>query len=874
MVMIDEYVKSEKRFTSLVKELSDIIFILEKSGAIRFVSDSIENILGYEPEDLTGKNIGHLIHKKNRTQFKALFKNTIKENRGTFIKEFQFQHNNGMWIYLEISGTNLLSDSNVNGFVLNGRDITYRKEIESVLEKINRQKEMILEFTGDGIFGVNCNRKCTFINPVAARLLKIIGENVIGEPDHDVVTYLDENKKKYKKIKEPVANALKKGTVSRISNGFFQCTDGTTFPVEYIVNPIKENTKITGAVITFSDITERKLAEQQLELAKTEAERANNAKSEFIANMSHEIRTPLNSIIGFLDILQNTKLHPDQSEYVQIIRESSFNLLNIINDILDISKIEKGKLELDIIEFNPVKEFETTVNLFSTATSEKDITFITYIDPALPAAIQGDPLRINQALINLLGNAVKFTGTEGMITVEILLTEVRDKKCTVHFSVKDTGIGIPDEKQKIIFDAFTQADSSVTRNYGGTGLGLTITRNLIDQMKGQLQFTSIEGEGSYFYFDLTFDITDTSDNFNTNTVSLAYFDDPLSPEAEMFEWYCRKLNYQYTPISEIKDLNDSQADIIFINFNYLSGLTDTINPADTNTGFTVFLMNNYTESYLSEPDRAGTIYKPVTATKLVNSIREYLSGSALQPASKAARFQNKGEILAAEDNKNNQKLMVLMLNQLGYSVDIVSNGFEAIDAAKSKKYDAILMDINMPLCDGIEATKQIKNNENYDNTIPVIALTAKAIKGERENILSSGLDDYIPKPVTLQNLEFILNRNIKGNSIDEKATVNINSISREMGLSEEDVYELLQDFINTLDEYMEPLKKAIEDSDYRKISHTAHKLKGSSATYNFTALTDILTDMESKAEDENDTDYTSMYNELMIEINKIKNSIL
>ncbi len=891
--MLDGVVQKERRFHSLVKESSDIITILHADGSIHFASDSVEKIMGFRPTDVEGKVFFDFVHKKDVDSFKNEFFKSVETPGYHFIVEAQFSHKNNYWIYLEVAGTNLLHDPNVQGVVLNSRDITDRKQIESVLERINRQRQMILESTGDGIYGLDIQGRISFINPSGARILNVDEEETIGRLESDVIRHLSCDGGEYTEEDSPVSVTLKDGAPMRSHNAYFKRMDGVVFPVEFIVNPIVEESKIIGAVVSFNDITLRKQTEQELLRVTAEAENANRAKSDFLANMSHEIRTPLNSIVGFIELLKRTSLDSTQHDYLDTIVDSSSNLLGIINDILDFSKIEKGKLELEAVEFDPIERFENAVEMFSAGTGEKNIDYNVFIDPSLPARLRGDALRINQVLINLIGNAVKFTPEGGSIRVRIINSGIYNNRYQIYFVVSDNGIGIPVDKQRDIFKAFTQADNSVTRKFGGTGLGLAISYNIIRQYGGDLNIDSISGKGSTFYFDLLLEgSSDYNDSVKLSSKINALFIINERPDSEKaVRKYCNEFGINFDITDETAShLND--ADIVFCDIDCTNTKDIQTCMAAFGQGIPLVLISSYRPDLDFDYIRSicdRLIIKPLTGTKLKSAIEELVLGTVPDSGdASATEYSFSGSVLVAEDNPNNQKLMKIMLSETGIDADIAGDGREAVEKSRQKNYDCILMDVNMPELDGIEATKLIREDENKTGRhVPIVALTAKAIKGERSQLLSSGMDDYLSKPVTMERLCLLLGRylhpetkskekvktkdKIKDIETDsETVSVSLPDISSSLGLQEDIVKKLLKDFIDSIDEYMNSLSEAVESGSSGNIRLYAHKFKGAASTYKFNELSRLLMGMEEAAERDVPFDFGSLLGKVVDEIVRVR----
>lgn len=882
--VLDGVVQKERRFHSLVKESSDLIIILKQDGIIHFTSDSVEKILGYKTYEITGLSIFNLVHRKDNELFKNQIARMVSKGIKTFIIEAQFAHKNENWVYLEVSGTNLLSDPNVEGIVLNSRDVTDRKQIESVLARINRQREMILTSTGDGIFGLDVNGRITFINPAAMRLLGITSKDARGKHVSEVIHNVNSDGTPAPGSFTTIDPTYRNGKVINSQDTCFMRSDSSIFPVEFKAYPIIENDIIIGAVVSFNDITARKRAEQDLLRVTAEAEEANRAKGEFLANMSHEIRTPLNSIIGFLELLKQTDLDSSQIEYLDTVVDSSSSLLGVINDILDFSKIEKGKLELDIIDFNPLEEFEKAIDIFSTKAGENNIEYNVFIDPALPAHLRGDPLRINQVLINLISNAMKFTPSHGKISVRISLIEEHENNCEIYFVVSDTGIGIAENKQKIIFDAFTQADSSFTRKYGGTGLGLAISHNLITQYGGELNIESEPGKGSKFFFDLILEKSSAESkqtkSFNHEITVISILA-PSGNNTSFFKMYMDALNLNYD-VSDIISLpRHTSFDIIFYDVDYAGPANLTHVPEQAHGKPVVAVLNynpNIDFHHLRQYSNKVLI-KPLTPMKIIRTIEELvMKKSSAPPLSAIDNVRLMGSVLVAEDNSNNQKLMKIMLSGMGLKADIANNGNEAVEKYCTGHYDCILMDVHMPECDGIEATRKIREIEKEKTQhIPIIALTAKAFSKEKAHLLSQGFDDYITKPVTMERMKLHLGQHLLHvtagtvrHSAESLHTIDYMHIGVKLGIPEDDARELVSDFIASIDEYMLSLESSVKDNNLSAIEQASHKFKGSAAQYQFDNLAGILQEIEDSAAAGSHINYSILMDQIREQILKIR----
>jgi signal transduction histidine kinase/CheY-like chemotaxis protein len=572
---------------------------------------------------------------------------------------------------------------------------------------------------------------------------------------------------------------------------------------------------------------------------------ASEAKSMFLANMSHEIRTPLNGIVGFTELLKDTELHDEQREFIDIIEKSSENLLEIINNILDLSKIESNKLEIEEIVFNPMDEFESAVEVYGVRASEKHIDLACYVDPSLERPLKGDPTKIKEVIINLLSNAVKFTNSGGAISVDIRRVECdTPNRARVRFEVKDNGIGVTSEQKSRIFEAFSQADTSITRKYGGTGLGLTISSRFVELMGSKLDLESEPGNGTTFFFALEFEEIETLNEplkgsfTNINAVILESNSKKKLQNTYLKE-YLDYFGVSYTTFHELDELKMLERqvnyDLLFIDNDYTNE-TDILAYASAQEQL-VLITKSY---YMKKIDSMGidifkVLYEPLNSSKIRITLEAYDAeafSNRKQKATRRKKFDEKNSkfaasALVAEDNIINQKLIRRTLEDLGLDITLASNGLEAFEKRKNGNFDIIFMDIQMPVLDGIEATQEILDfEEDYgQHHIPIIALTANALKGDRERFLTAGMDEYTTKPLVRAEIIGLLNNFLSHKIIDIKAVPKSVHDITPMSDADSSDKEIDSDTVSTLssvsDEIIETPTEPIDENNGSSVSISA-----------------------------------------------------
>jgi polar amino acid transport system substrate-binding protein len=652
------------------------------------------------------------------------------------------------------------------------------------------------------------------------------------------------------------------------------------------------------------------------------AEEASYIKDEFLANMSHELRTPMNAVIGLSHLCLQTEMSVKQQDYVHKIHSSAKSLLGILNDILDISKIEAGKMELDRIPFELFEEMNNLSTIFAAKAQEKNIELLIEISPEIPPVLVGDPLRLGQVLINLTGNAIKFT-SKGAVIVRADLSKISEEYIELRFSVKDTGIGLSQFEIEKLFHPFTQADSSITRKFGGTGLGLSISKRLVEMMAGTIWIKSVSGLGSTFSFTATFLKTEVHSSINKNKfialrgLRVLALDDSenglqlLKNYLESFSLDVTVASNSQEALNELHKANVEGSPILLAIFKYQLGesngltLASEIYSADAlTTKPKILLITEYGQkeipSSLDNNTVNGVLEKPLQKNKLFDAIakiigRDYFSTGKYLAA--GAQFnaglisQIRGaDVLLVEDNEINQQIARELLDGFDVRVTVAENGEEAIAALREKSFDGVLMDMQMPVMDGITATREIRRNPNWAN-LPIIALTANVYVSQQNELLAAGMNDHIGKPIDPDQLLATLAKWIRPSKaavkevvvaktntsasmpIPELAGVKVAESIRRLGGNVALYYALLDKFRSNQNGIVNTIRDALAVPDLKTAERLAHTLRGNSGSLGAVSLQKLAEQLEKNLHKEELIEVEAMLDQIQNEIEILITSI-
>jgi two-component system sensor histidine kinase/response regulator len=758
------------------------------------------------------------------------------------------------------------------------KEVLERKQAEVALENQRAFLNSLIENSPVAIVARDADHHVQMCNPAFENLFLYRQAEIVGRSLRELITNPETEDRSALRLEEPVHQVAKRLR-----------SDGSEIDVEILAVPLTIAGKASGRLSLFQDVTERKRAEEAMQRAKEAAEAASRAKSEFLANMSHEIRTPMNGIMGMTELVLDTELDTEQRNYLNVAKVSADSLLSLINDILDYSKIEAGKLEVDSIDFNLGNCLGETMKTLSLRAHQKGLELAFEIDPHVPDGLIGDPGRLRQIVVNLVGNAVKFT-EQGEVVLRVLPESRSSEAIELHFVVTDTGIGIAADKQTAIFEAFKQADGSMTRKYGGTGLGLTISSRLVELMGGRLWVESEPEKGSRFHFTARFALQKTAsrivvprDPEALRGMRVLVVDDNATNRQILLKmldnWHTQPMAVDSgaNAIVALKEGNGIGRTFPLILLDAqmpeMDGfaLAEAIKRNPEWRAATIMMLSSAGQrgdamrcrelgvaSYLTKPVQQGELLDAVLTALGTRTQKETQAPPPLVTRHSLKDTRRHLEVLLVEDNAVNQLVVLRLLEKHGHAVTVASNGKKALAALEERSYDLVLMDVQMPEMNGWEATQAIREKERRTGLhIPIVAMTAHAMKGDEEKCLAAGMDSYLTKPIRSQNLLLILDEITKKGSTEVAAqtapiaplakVIDLEAVLERLEGDRELFEELAHVFRNECPRTIKEIRRSFGQRDAAAVADHAHALKGSSANVGASAVSKTAFEIEKLA---------------------------
>lgn len=910
--------RGKKEWEVIFDSFSDPILVTNTEGVVLRCNHAVVDRLNMRFDNVIGKHFSGILGLANPAD----------------LVDFTAGKKDFTWLgrLYELSSFSLQVDGAAPQSLIILHDVTEARRIEREINRRRQYFESLVNNSPVAVVVLDNNEKITACNPTFERLFGYLESEVVGVNIDSLVATPESMREAVGYTQQALA-----GTVHAI--GQRRRKDGSLVDVEIFGVPVLVDGEKIGALAIYHDISD-------LVRARQEAEQANRTKSEFLANMSHEIRTPMNGVIGMLELTLDTPLTSEQRDYLQTSLHSAEALLALLNDILDFSKIEAGRLELEAIDFNLRNLIEDVGYSLAKRAQDKGLELACLIHPDLTSNLRGDPGRLRQILVNLVGNAIKFT-PHGEVVIRAEPITQTDTHAEVRFSVQDTGIGIPRERQAAVFDRFTQADGSTTRKYGGTGLGLTICKQLVEAMGGRIGLDSAPGVGSTFWFEVNFEKRAiekppsaplTLGAVNLREARILGVDDNQTNRlvlTRMIEGFGARVDTVATGAKALETLRAAHRagdpyHVVLLDMQ-MPGMDGEqtaraikSDPAVKEVKIVILtsMGQRGDAARLEALGCSGYLLKPVKQQMLHEALLAVLGRKADEgPAlitrhvlSEQRRFGLR--LLLAEDNSINQKLAIVLLQKAGYSVDAVDTGIQAVEKAKTEEYNAVLMDVQMPEMDGLEATRLIREWESgRGRHIPIIAMTAHAMRGDRERCLEAGMDDYISKPLEPKALLNALDRLLQtsdsthesesaagvfpaefeeglfGESApaspptEEAAPVhpaessspalplNLEGALYRFGGDRAFMLEMCKDYMEHLPARLAEIKEAAQAGDANRLTRVAHNLKGISLNFNAETLAGIALQLEEAGRREELSRAPALVRQLEAEAQRVLNHL-
>ncbi len=871
----------------LMETLPDSVYFKDGSGRFLRVNRALARRFGLaDPAEAVGKTDFHFFTAEHAQQAAAVEQEIQQTGQPVIGLEEKETWPDGRVTWVATTKMPLCDKGgHVVGTCGISRDVTDRHRSELALRDSEALYHSLVETLPLNVFRKDRQGRFTFANQRFCQTTGRPLDELLGRTDYDF--YPAHLADKYRRDDQQV---MERRTVLDLIEEH-QAPAGDKSYVQVLKTPVYDSRgDVIGIQAFFWDVTDRKRAEEELKKAKEVAESANRAKSEFLANVSHEIRTPMNGILGMTELALDTDLSPEQREYLHMVKASADALLNVINDILDFSKIEAGRLDLDQAPFELRDSLGDTMKTLALRAHKKGLELAYHVPPEVPDHLVGDPGRLRQIVVNLVGNAIKFT-EKGEVVVTVAAVEERGARSEergakaaeeanapldlrssilaprssvcLHFAVRDTGIGIPPEKQAAVFAPFVQADGSTTRKYGGTGLGLAISSRLAALMGGRVWVESEPGVGSTFHFTACFGIAEgpvgpAHRAEDLDGLPVLVVDDNATNrrilEEMLHNWRMRPTVVASGPaaLAELERAWAAQEPYPLLLLDALMPEMDGYTLAalvkqHPCLGDTTMLMLSSAEGSAArarELSIAACLMKPIKQSELFDAIRGAL-GAARRPEETPmdegtpALPRRRLRVLLAEDNAVNQKLMVRLLEKWGHLVSVAANGKEALAAVEQGHFDLVLMDVQMPEVGGFEATAAIRAREKEaGGHLPVVAMTAHAMKGDRERCLAAGMDDYLAKPIQAHELAAVIERAVPpaaANGGEAEAPLDWAAALKAVGGDEEILRDLAGVFLETSPRWLEELGAAVARRDVAVVRRLGHTMKGSLSQLGATA---------------------------------------